>query len=57
MAEHVTVRPKRGGLVHLTSIDSSSAGLTLCRLPCDGWIIADAAPTCKRCLAREGGAP
>lgn len=47
---HTPIRARRGRVVHLTSVDSSSARYTLCGLPCDGWAIA-AFATCRRCLA------
>lgn len=44
------VRPSRGK-VHITP--GGARGLTLCNIPCDGWVVTDANPTCKRCVVAD----
>ena len=45
-----TVRAKRGRWVHLTSVDSSASGRTLCGRPCGGYVVSPDPADCPRCL-------
>ena len=49
MAEYKPVRARRSKVVHAT--DAVDYRLTVCGVPCSGWILqADEVPNCRRCL-------
>jgi len=49
VSEFKPIRPKRGKRVHVS--ETNDLRETACGISCDGWsLLADEAPTCKRCL-------
>ena len=55
--ETITVRPRRGRVVHATAMTPDRLNETLCGRSCGGWTVTDDDLTCSRCLEIQNAKP